>query len=485
MSVIRQFLIYGMSGAASRLAAILLVPLYTRTLSVRDFGQLEVLLAIYAIAVLLVGLQSESALARDYHQAAREGTQRQLIWGSLAMTAAGSIAILAVVLPLAWLGALHADLTGALPWLLGMTLPAQLLGIQLVLLRFAGSPVRFALLSFLDLGLSALFSFLLIVLLGWGVPGALAGIAISKALCVALAWPITFRRPQVPSRALLRQMLAYALPTMPSVLLNWAQTNGNRILLAIFMTLSDVALAGIAIKVAALYGFLTYSFRLAWEPYSFEKLAAVESDPSVFNRALEWYVLGMFFAAGFATLASPFLVSVLAPSAYRGAVELSGYFIIGQFWIGAISILCIGIHGARRTSLLTHVYGAGAVVNILVLAGLSSFVGVIAAAWGFMVSAMLSALLAARYSKMHFRTQFSGRLIFVSLIATATFALLAQFIFSAGFSSFASGVISYLALLTALLAGFMAIAHFSFEPGRVREMVPVILSMARLRMMSK
>lgn len=475
MSVVRQFVIYGISGAASRLAAILLVPLYTRTLSVRDYGQLEVLLALYMLAVLLVGLQSESALARDYHQAAREGTQRRLVWGSLAMTMAGSVALLAIILPLVWLNLLPANVAEALPWLLAMTLPAQLLGIQLVMLRFAGAPVRFALLSFLDLGLSAFFSFVLIVMMGWGIFGALAGIAIGKILCVVLAWPITFRLPSRagPSRALLRQMAHYALPTMPSVLLNWAQTNGNRILLAIFLTLSDVALAGIAIKVAALYGFLTYSFRLAWEPYSFEKLTALASDPGIYNRAFQWYVLGMFLAAGLATLVSPLLVSILAPSSYRDAAELSGYFIIGQFWVGAISILCIGIHGARRTSLLTHVYGAGAIVNMLLLAVLSNLIGVAAAAWGFMISAMLSALLAARYSETHFRTGFSGRFIALTLIATGLFAMLSQLMLG-GIPTTASWsfgpALPYFVLAGSLLTILAAIAAIGLERGRLRVM---------------
>lgn len=480
MSVARQFVIYGISGAASRLAAILLVPLYTRTLSVRDYGQLEVLLAIYLLAVLLVGMQSESALARDYNEAAKAGTQRQLIWGSLVMTAAGTATLLALVLPLAGLGLLPGDVSGNLALLIAMTIPAQLLGIQLVLLRFAGAPVRFALLSFADLGLSALFSFLLIVWQGWGVSGALAGIALGKTLCVALAWPMTFRFPPrtAPPRALLRQMAAYALPTMPSVLLNWAQTNGNRILLAIFLTLSDVAMAGIAIKVAALYGFLTYSFRLAWEPYSFEKLSELEADPGIYNRAFQWYAIGMFLAAGLATLVSPLLVSILAPPAYRGAAEFSGYFIIGQFWVGAISILCIGIHGARRTSLLTHVYGAGAIVNMILLAVLSSSAGVVAAAWGFMISSMLSALLAARYSEAHFRTGFSGRLIGVSLIATAIFAVFSQLILSGAFAASWKlvGVLPYLVLACSLPAVLAAIAAVGLEKGRLSVMLNELLA---------
>ena len=153
-----------------------------------------------------------------------------------------------------------------------MAIPAQLFGIQLIILRFAGAATMFAVLSFLDLALSAILSAAFIVMFKLGIVGALAGILLSKLVCVAIAWPMTFGLPHRggPLSSTIRRMLAYALPTMPSVLLNWLQVNGNRILLAIFLTLRDVAIAGVAIKVAALYGFIVFYLTcmgLTWRYY--------------------------------------------------------------------------------------------------------------------------------------------------------------------------------------------------------------------------
>jgi O-antigen/teichoic acid export membrane protein len=463
VTLVRQFIIYGVGGAASRLAAIFLVPLYTRTLTVHDYGQLEVLLVLHALAVLLVGVQSESAVARDFHDARIQGTDHRLAWAAIVVTAAGSAALPLLALPAAWLGWLPRGVPTYLPWLVAMAVPAQLLGIQLVLLRFSGAATMFATLSFLDLTLSAVISAVLIVGCGLGITGALAGIVISKGACVAIAWPATFGRPHWgrPSPSMLRKMLAYALPTMPSVLLNWLQTNGNRVLLASFLTLRDVAIAGVAIKVAALYGFLVFSFRLAWEPYSFQRLSDHEQYPGgLYRRAFEWYALGMFLIAGLTTAASPFIVAILAPPEYADAAHLVGLFVIGQFWMGSITILAIGIHGARITSRLTHVYGIGAVLNVAALVALTPLIGVAAAGVGFLGGSLASAWLAAWYSDRHFGVGFGRRLLAVVSAASVIFVLVALLLdrltVRGGADAVLAAVMTGAATVTAvaLMAGF-------------------------------
>lgn len=469
MTLARQFLIYGIGGAASRLAAVFLVPLYTRTLTLHDYGQLEVLLALHALAVLLVGLQSESAVARDFYAARSEGSDHRLAWAGIAITAAGSMLLPLLSLPAAWLRWLPEDVAVYLPWLLAMAIPAQLLGIQLIVLRFAGAAVMYAILSFLDLALSAIFSAGLIIGFKLGITGALIGILLAKSACVILAWPMTFGRPRGgrPSADLIRRMLAYALPTLPSVLLNWLQNNGNRVLLAMFLTLRDVAIAGVAIKVAALYGFVVFSFRLAWEPYSFERLTDHAERPGLYARAFDWYVLGMFLIAGLTTAISPMLVAVLAPAEYADAARLAGLFIVGQFWAGAITILAIGIHGARITARLSQVYGIGAAVNLILLLVLAPLIGVSAAGVGFLASSLISAWLAARYSDRHFGAGFGHRLLLVASAVTIIFAGAAV-----PLNQFASGsrsgqILAAAAVATATLAAVALMAGFGIGSRRI------------------
>jgi O-antigen/teichoic acid export membrane protein len=423
MSFFRQLVIYGIAGAASRLAAIVLVPLYTRTLSVAEYGTFEVLLAVYALGILLSGWQSESALARDYHEASAEGWQRELTWSAIGITAAGFAIICALVGMLTALGAVPGSFAAYLPWLLVLLVPAQLVNLQLILLRFSNRSILFATLSFADLVVSAVATILFIVYGRLGIQGAFAGLLVGKGFVLIAAWGVTFGRfaSPLPLRGTPLRMLRYGTPILFPVLLNWAQSSGSRILLALLLTLNDVAILGLALKIAVIFEIAALSFRQAWDPYAFGKLGDPAVAEPLFRRAMALYVLAMAAAAGGLILVAPLVTAVLAPPQYAPAAALTGFFVIGQFWQGAVSILAMGIHGSRRTSRIAYSYSVGAMINIATLVTLSRFAGVAAAGVGALASGIVTALLAARYSERTFHIRFDWRLLILTAIATAGF----------------------------------------------------------------
>ena len=311
-------------------------------------------------------------------------------------------------------------------------------------------------------------------------PGALWGLLAGKLVAVALAWSRTFGRPPrpAPTRPLLAQMLGYGAPLVPAVLIGWVQNAGSRLLLAVALSLDDVAIAGIAIKVAAIYGFVVYSFRLAWEPFSMSKLESMADDPQVYNRAPEWYVVTMFIACGGAVLLAPYIVRVLAPPACAPAASLAIYFLWGQFWVGVTNVLVVGIHGARRTARLLPVFGYGALAHVALLFGLAPLMGVSSAGVGFLAGSVVSALLARHYSNRHFNTRFSVRLFNWTVLATALFALVWHPV-AVAFREATMALGPALALFGAgacLVAGLVAvIIRQSLERGRAAAMWAVLV----------
>lgn len=425
MSVIRRVLVYGVSSAASRLAAIVLVPLYVRSLSLEQFGDLELLLSIHALMVLLGGLQSESAVLRDYYEPGLVERPRGHGWNAVLMSTMGCAAACSAMLAAAGLGWLPPSMTSStvLVPLMGLALPAQLLGVQLVMLRCADSRWRFVFLSFgdlvLGLGLTALF----VVVLRMGVQGALLGLLGGKVIVVGLGWPWTFGWPggQWLGWSVFRRMAAYGIPAVPAVFAGWVQNSGSRVILAASLGLEDVALAGLAIKVSSLFGIVVYSFRLAWEPHAMAGLSNPDGEAARYDRAMAWYIASMFVIAGLAILSAPATILLLTKPAYVAAGPLAALFIAGQFWAGLQSITSIGIHGARRTGMLLPVTAGGAALNTGVLLALAPWLGVYAAGAGFLAGSAFAAVLSARFSNRHYGTAFPGRSLAWTFVTTAVF----------------------------------------------------------------
>lgn len=430
ISFLRQFFIYGVGGVASRLAALVLIPLYTFALSVSEYGILEILLAIHALAVLMGGLQVESAVARDYQRVLESESQNVYRWTALWLTLGGTL-IVSFALALAWWTAvLPKGLQGgSIIWLLALTAPAQIFSVQLIMLRFSGRAIAFAILSFTDLSASGLFSWIYIVALDQGLNGALFGLLSSKIMCIAIAWPLTFGhlRYATWSRATAGEMLAYGVPALPALFVNWVQNQGSRIMLAGVLTVQDVALAGLAMKVASLYGFVVYSFRLAWEPYAMARLNELHHKNKDFGKTLDRYIATMFLCCGLSVALGPTVVGLLSPAVYANAGLLAGAFIVGQFWVGVTNIMVIGIQGSRKTIYMLPVYVVGMLINIALLLSLAPIIGVASAGIGFLGGAVGSAMMAAYYSNRLFNTDFRWRLISVTIFGSVLMLCFLQF----------------------------------------------------------
>ena len=396
MSFLRNFLIYGLGGGISRLAALILVPLYTRTLNQIEFGQFEVILAAQGLIIILGGMQLESVLARDYFSSRDSGELNVLSWGALILSIGGiSIGglLTLVALHFGWLPSEYR--LEILLLMVGAAASTQIFGLQLLILRFDGRPTQYAFFSLVDLLACALFSYVLIVLFNFGLVGAMWALVASKTVSTILAWPKTYKYLTFawPSSKTLFAQVAYGIPLVPAVIVSWAQGSGMRLMIAITLTLADVALAGLALKIAAVFGFMVYCFRLAWEPYSFSRIDDRLSGASALSKSLEWFVAVMFLFCGMVVIAGPVIARILAPPEYAMSGFVASFFVWGQFWIGVTNIVSIGAHESRKTSMLIPIFGFGALANLLSYLALYSVIGVNGAG----ISVCAGAVVSARY----------------------------------------------------------------------------------------
>ena len=66
--LIKAFFLYGLSSAASKFIAVLLLPVYTQVFSVEEYGQIDVIQSIVYIIIIFGILQLETSLQRFYYE---------------------------------------------------------------------------------------------------------------------------------------------------------------------------------------------------------------------------------------------------------------------------------------------------------------------------------------------------------------------------------------------------------------------------------
>ena len=64
----RDFLIYGVAGIFGKIAAVLLMPVYTGILTQEEYGAMALILLCYGVISLFASLNIHSGIARDYYE---------------------------------------------------------------------------------------------------------------------------------------------------------------------------------------------------------------------------------------------------------------------------------------------------------------------------------------------------------------------------------------------------------------------------------
>ncbi|HEX9931953.1 MAG TPA: oligosaccharide flippase family protein, partial [Allosphingosinicella sp.] len=249
-ALFRDTIIYGLSAVLSRGLSLIVLPIYTRILAPTDYGVLDMVMVVGTFATLLVALEITQALARFYGDTEGAEAKRRMastaLWFTLAAYAVASAIAFAVAEPIA-------------AWLLGSAEMAGALRVGLAgiaangLFYLVQNQLRFELRSGAYAAISLVYSIAMVglgVLLGYGFDlgligvlwGQFAGTLLAGLLGVWLlrgSWGWTF------DGALLRSMLLFSLPLVPSGLASFFTLYSNRLLLNELEGLDAVGLFGV------------------------------------------------------------------------------------------------------------------------------------------------------------------------------------------------------------------------------------------------
>lgn len=370
----RDAVVYGLSGAVSRLAGLITTPLLAHFLTPADFGAIALLQGSLGVLVVLIGLNLDSGTYRHYYEDERPARQASVVTTSLAFyVGAGLLAGAATWLVAPSVSALfeqggvgagrsiqgYAECLRVLAFGVPFSvIEGELRGVLRLLGRSRAHLLLtvFAVLAHLG-GVLAL-----VVLEDLGLVGALWANVLASAASCGVAWSLArgaYAHGRA-DRAVFRCLAAYGLPQLPAVLLSFLLQQSNTFFLAFLASEHDLGLFTLASKVAGGLALFTTAFRLAWDPYAMAVMNAPEAARRYRRGFATYYLLFAPLAVAVGCFARP-IIELLTPPEYHGASASVGLLAGALLVSGGSNFLGIGIAIRKKTHL-------NSVVQLLVVA---------------------------------------------------------------------------------------------------------------------
>lgn len=393
-NILRNSFIYSAAGLFSGGTLLLIVPVYTRIFSVKDYGLFEYISIIGTLAGVTIALEIHQAVARftaDLHN------------NRLLMRTYASTALVFTVL-------MHA-LIILITVLFGKYIAFKLLGdSNLSVLLFAAAlsfgvagvvnvmvtqlqwelrAKESALLSIISSLIAFAVSMLLVWALRWGLIGAYLGPVLSGVLVVPFGlWLASGSFGLVFSVKALKQMLTFSIPLVFSSV-GWVLSSYlDRLAIKQLLTYEDVAVFGVGFKIAGMVMLLMTGLQGAVSPVIYAHHEDTET-PGRVAQMLRWFSAVALLFCGFLSIFSPELLWIFATPDYKGAVwvipPLALSIVLSRFYIFAP-----GMGLAKKTVLYAVVNISTGLLNLGLNYVLIPVWGITGAAAATLISACIS-----------------------------------------------------------------------------------------------
>jgi O-antigen/teichoic acid export membrane protein len=425
--VSRQLFAYGTADVMVLVVNFLLLPLYTRVLSPREYGALALLLLCEAFLKVVNRWGLDHGLLRLYYDQPTDGDRRTLASSVALFIAVANAAIAAVLLALT--GPINQRLFGsqefasAYQWLVVNNFISGFLFLPLTRLRVEERARLYASLTFLRSFGTVLVRLVLVIGFRMGVLGlVLADVVVTIVLTVALLSTTRRMLTRRFSTSKLRELLAYGLPHVPHGLLSQTMSMVDRFVLGLYMPLEQVGIYLIGSTVSSVVKFYPVAFEAAWMPFAFDSLRRNDA-PALFARMATYaFAVLALSTVALAALAPP-TIDLLLPASYRAAVPLVPLLAAGMAVQSLAWFPMTSVNVAKRTSLYPVVTAIGAAVSIGANLALIPTFGMHGAAYALIVSqAITTAVTVIFAQRAYFIPYEGGRLVKVAAAAVLTYA---------------------------------------------------------------
>lgn len=367
--LLKQSFYYALGEIVPKIVSFLLLPIYTRFLSTTDYGILNYTNSFVMFLFVLCTLSLNTYLLRYYFDKDDE-TYRKKIVGNIFLTIAG-VNILFSVLSYLFLPLFIEKYNIQVPWkpyfqlaLLNNFLEVFSV-VPLVFYRVRQQAQWFLWLSLSKTLVQMLLTFLLIVVLDWGILGHYYGRLFSLIPFFIIYWVIMIKNVQfninIPQ---IKQALRFSMPLLPGALAYIALSMSDRLILERYVSVGLIGIYSLAYTLAFTLNMVIQGFYKAFEPEMFKQYGTSTFD-SFIQKAQNSFFFITYLGAMVLTLFSQEVFKIMASAEFY-----SGYLLIPILMIGVLMTAQNVIFGGiiiaeKRSKVMGFATFVGAVISIL------------------------------------------------------------------------------------------------------------------------
>jgi len=423
----RDSAIYAASTLVSRGINLLLIPVYTRFLTAKDLGIVELVTVAGSVISIVLALEISQAVAR-YQSLASDPSERvayvsTAFWFTAAVFGLFSVVALGLAQSLS-------------PSLFGLGFTPTLLSLMVVfiavngvtyflqnLLRWELKPWSHAAVSILGAVVTAALVIVLIGHAGIGLIG-LYSASILGALtgaCLALARlrgsiSASFDAPK------LRRMVKFSAPLAASGIAAIVFSSTDRVVIQHFSGLGELGIYGIALRFAAIMGLVLVGFQTTIVPLVTTRYRDPDT-PRQLARVFRLFLALSLPAALCLSLFAPEILMLFTTPVFFAGAQIIPILTAGTV-IAGMYVFAPGLWIAGRSSLTLAIYLVLATVNVGVNLFLVPKWGVTGAAYTSFLTAVLSFVLLFAASQRFYHVPFEwarilGAIVFFLLLIYA------------------------------------------------------------------
>ena len=416
---------YTAASILSKLAAVALLPLYTRYLTPTDYGEAEVLFAAVVAASIAIRLGVIEALLRFYYKSG-EDPGRVVATSFAALFWAATFGAL-IALPFAGQiseALLNRSEPGLVRIAVGGLWTLTLFEYLLTLFRLEERARAYFVATMANVLATIPVTVALVVIGDEGARGLLLGSYATGAVFVVGLVALQRRRLSLTvDRPLLARLLRFGLPTMPAELSLYSLNFIDRIIIVRYVGLTEAGLYSLAVKFAQAVNVLVRGFQLAWPPLAYS-IRDDEEARRAYALVVTWFTaLCAFFVTGI-WLLSRWIVRALAAPEYFGSFKAIGLISTGVTLYALYMVLVVILGRTGRTEFNFPATIAATVANVALNLALVPPLGIVGAGLALVASYVVVLALMYVFTQRLFPVPYEwGRLARIAIAAAALVGL--------------------------------------------------------------